>query len=135
MLDNISQNKAEVKRRLKHLLFVIAFFLVFLILYYVLYTYFPKYCLKCVFYEVTSLKCPGCGITRMLSSFLNFKINKGLQYNYFLGITLPFVGIMILYNCYVYVLGKKFNKYFNCVCIGYLILLVLWGLLRNVFFI
>ena len=120
-----------MKKRLKNLFFVGIILLVVLISYYFFYTFFPRFALRCIFYEITSLKCPGCGITKMLASFMRFDLVKGIKYNYFLAFTFPFILWIIGYSCYLYVVDKKSGKIFNISCYVYVGLLVVWAFVRN----
>jgi len=122
----------ENKKRVKNLFFVMFILLVVLIAYYFLCIYFPKYTIKCFFNEITGLNCPGCGITRMLSSFIQFKFIQGIKFNYFLALTLPIVGGILIYSCYLYVKGKKSGKVFNIICYIYLFMLLSWWIVRNI---
>lgn len=40
--------------------------------------------LKCPFWVLTGLECPGCGSQRAIHCFLNGRIWEGIQYNYIL---------------------------------------------------
>lgn len=126
----VLENK-EIKKRVKNLFFV--GFILFLVLlgYYFWYINFPKLALKCIFYEITGLHCPGCGITRMLASFLRFDFVKGIKYNIFLGVTLPFIVGIIIYSCYLYIVDKKSGKGFNIICYVYVVMLIVWSVVRN----
>lgn len=121
----------EKKKRLKNLFFVAAALFAVAVGYYLLYIYFPVVIFRCVFHEITGLNCPGCGITRMIYSFFKLKFVEGIQYNIFLGVTFPFIFYVIGYECYLYLGGKKSNKAFNVICCVYVVMLVLWGFVRN----
>ena len=122
----------DVKERAKTLSFILTSLLIILFLYY-LFVRFTGIKLPCVFYELTHLQCPGCGITRMLTQFLQFNFVKGIKFNYFLGFTLPIVVFMIGYMSYTYILNKTYSKWFNTFITIYLICLLSWGILRNIF--
>ena len=112
-------------------------FLNFLLLFVILISYyfivrFTAFKIPCLFFEITGLSCPGCGITRMLTQFLQFKFDKGVAFNYFLGFTLPVVVFIILMMSYYYIYNKKYSKWFNALLFVYLIALILWGIVRNI---
>jgi len=122
----------EIKRRIRKVAIVGSAIIGLLIAYYFLFSYFPKLAPKCLFFELTGFSCPGCGISRMLYKFLDFKFVEGMRFNYFLAITMPFVLFIIVYSVYLYVKNKKANKVFNVCCIVYLFLLIVWGIVRNI---
>ena len=122
----------EKKKRLKNLFFVAIILVIVAIAYYFLYKNFPQLALKCAFYEVSGFKCPGCGVTHMLVHFIELDFVKGIEHNVFLGATFPFVGYVIAYSCYLYVMDKKGSKVFNVSCIVYVIMLFVWGIVRNI---
>jgi len=122
----------ELKKRIKTLFFIVISVVFILIGYYFLYIYAPKFTLKCVFYELVSLKCPGCGITKMLVSFSRFRFIEGIKYNMFLGVTFPFVLWIFVYSGYLYIVDKKNGKVFDVSCFIYVLLLLAWGIIRNI---
>jgi hypothetical protein len=122
----------ENKKRLKNLFFVISILMVIAIGYYILYVNYPSFVVKCMFKQMTGFKCPGCGVTRMLVNFMEFDFMDGVKYNIFLAATLPFVVYIIVYSAYLYLVDKKGNKVFNVSCYVYAVLLVVWGIVRNI---
>lgn len=89
--------------------------------------------LPCVFYEVTGFKCPGCGITRALAALLHLDFATAWKEN-------PFAYPIILYGAAIY--GYSAWSYIRTgqyrvaipwegVSIFFLVLLILWGILRN----
>lgn len=75
----------------------------------------------CWFFNLTGLKCSACGGCHMVLALLNFNIQEAFRYNVFLFTTfIPFTLTWLLHK-------KK-----DFVVITYGILLLLWGVIRNV---
>lgn len=86
--------------------------------------------IPCLFYKVFHLKCPGCGITRMVIHLSKFEWKEAMQDNYFLF----FAGPVILYLCCFDFFGKKTkkkSKWFNVVAVICLIMAIVWMIVRN----
>ena len=122
----------DTKRRIKKLLFSLIGVFCVLVIYLLLYLYFPKYTLRCAFHSLTGLNCPGCGISRMLVSFVNLDFANGIKYNIFLGSTFPLLLGIIAYYCYSYVSKKKI-KWIEVIAFIYVVLLIIWGIVRNIY--
>ena len=127
MEDNI-----EVKGRIRKVVIGSCVVICLLVIYYFLFSYFPKLAPKCLFFELVGFNCPGCGISRMLSNFIKLNFIDGIKFNYFLAFTMPFVLFAIAYSVYLYLINKKANKVFNVCCFVYLVLLIIWGFVRNI---
>lgn len=121
----------ETNKRLKHLFFVLGGVVLFLLIYVFLYLNFPTLTFRCAFHYITGLNCPGCGISRMLVSFVHLEFKKGINYNLFLGYTLPILLMGFIYYSYSYVTKKKI-KTLEITFLIYLILLIIWGFIRNI---
>lgn len=121
----------DFKKRVKSFFFTLSIVLAILVSYYLI-VRFTSFRIPCVFHLITKLNCPGCGITRMLTRFLQFKISEGIKYNYFLGYTLPIVILMISMMSYYYLYNKKYDKWFKILSLIYLCLLLAWGVIRNI---
>lgn len=91
--------------------------------------------IPCLFYKVTGLKCPGCGITHMCVALLYFDFSTAFHSNQVLFVTLPFAGILFLWHILEYVKKGiwKLNKVENILCYLYIVVLVGFGILRNFF--
>ena len=90
--------------------------------------------IPCIFYELTGLKCPGCGITRMIVSIARFNFTDAFRYNPFLFITGPFILIYLAISEAKYVLygNRKMGKWEIFILIE-LILAIAYGVLRNIY--
>ena len=122
----------NMKKRVVNLFFVAIILVVLFVVYYYFCEMFPNLSLKCLFFELTGLQCPGCGVTRMLFSFFELEFLRGVQYNYFLAFSSPVLMGILGYFGYTYICDKKTNKFFDIVCFVYILLLIVWGILRNI---
>lgn len=48
---------------------------------------------KCPFKLMTGLDCPACGIQRFIHTLLHGEFARAIQYNYYLGYTLPYISL------------------------------------------
>ena len=124
---------AETKKRLKKTLIKYAIFLGIGIAY-LIFTLITGFGIPCIFNKITGLKCPGCGISRMFISLATFNIADAFKHNPFLFITGPFVLIYLIFNDVKYVkyANRKMGKWEIFMWIE-LILLIAYGILRNIF--
>lgn len=112
----------------KRIFYLILFSVIILFLYII---HFP---LRCPFYEITKLYCPGCGITRCIISLFHFEFYQAFRYNPLIFILLPVLIPYMIYLLIVYVFDledyivKKIPSY---VWVILLIITILFGILRN----
>lgn len=91
------------------------------------------YSIPCPFHYVTGLKCPGCGITRMIISLAHLDFKRAFYYNPFLFVTGPlllyFFFKNMLYSCGI----TKWNitKKDNIILYIYTAMLIIFGIVRN----
>ena len=85
-------------KRLIIFFILISFFLLIILL---------KFNIPCIFKELFSISCPGCGLTRSIFALLNFSLGKSLYYN-ILGLPL-FLVLFITYILIVVDIIKKEN--------------------------
>lgn len=88
--------------------------------------------IPCVFNRITKLRCPGCGVSRMLLSLWEFDVKSAIKYNYFLFLASPAFAYIIIAAIFNYVTNKKPSKCFNTVVYILLLLCFVWFVLRNV---
>ena len=115
------------KRELK-----IALILLGLGLGYYIFTEITHLYIPCVFHIVTGLYCPGCGVTRFAVSLLHFDFRSAASQNLALAGLLPF---WLIYGAFYIFLPEKLGdrtKPFKILTIGSVVLLVVFGILRNI---
>ena len=61
--------------------------------------------IPCVFYELTGLYCPGCGVTRMIFSLLKLDFYQAFRYNILVFLFIPFILV-----CVIDFIIKKLNN-------------------------
>lgn len=93
-------------------------------------TWFPK----CIFLQLTGLKCPGCGSQRVVHSLLNLNIHNAFEANAFLVLSLPYIAALLA----SIPLKSRFPKFYNAlnsvlVIITICILVIIWWITRNIF--
>ena len=88
--------------------------------------------IPCIFYELTGLSCPGCGITRMFSSLALLDFSSAFAYNGFMLVSLPFVAGLIAFLEIRYVTrGKTSPKLFLPVAVLWAVGAVAFAAVRN----
>lgn len=93
-------------------------------------SWFPK----CIFLQLTGLKCPGCGSQRVVHNLLNLNIHKAFEANAFLVLCLPYIAALLA----SIPLKSRFPKFYNAlnsvqVIITIGILVIIWWITRNIF--
>ncbi len=92
--------------------------------------------IPCIFHVVTGFKCPGCGVSRMLMALLQLDLKGAFLENRVLFVMLPLLDIIIVRAAYLYVTQKKPGKIAAAITrILYpalIVILLLWGVLRNI---
>ena len=93
-------------------------------------TWFPK----CIFLQLTGLKCPGCGSQRVVHNLLNLNIHKAFEANAFLVLSLHYNAALLA----SIPLKSRFPKFYNAlnslpVIITICILVIIWWITRNFF--
>jgi len=90
-----------------------------------------KIAIACVFYEITGLYCPGCGITRSILSLIDGNIYQAFRYNPIIFIDIPLIIITSIID-FIYKDNKKVKKVTNVIYIMLLIITLVFGVLRNI---
>ena len=101
--------------------------------YYALLVYF-QVGIPCIFYKVTGLMCPGCGVTRMVRSIIALDFSSAFHYNPVVFVTSPillyFVGKS--YLCWLFNKKQKERLWEKVLLYLVIVLLLGYGILRNI---
>ena len=89
---------------------------------------------KCLFLQLTGMKCPGCGSQRVVHNLLNLNIHKAFEANAFLVLALPYIIVLLV----SIPLRSRFPRFYNTlnsvpVIITIGILVITWWIIRNIF--
>ena len=101
----------------------------------IIYYFFIKYSPivpKCYFYEITGLRCPACGVTRMIISAIHLRFRDAFNYNPYLFISSPFMLGEIIYLLYLNEAKLPMNKVNKIILYIWLGLLIVFGIIRNI---
>ena len=101
------------------------------IVYYFVVTYTP-FAMRCYLHDLFGIQCPACGMTRMLLSASRLDLNKAFHYNIFMFISFPFIVGEIIYMFYLNESRKKMNKVNKIIVRGWIIMFIVWGIVRNI---
>ncbi len=90
---------------------------------------------KCPVNMILGIQCPGCGIQRAVHTFLHGYYKESLEYNYFLIISIPYLGLILISN-----LGGKGTikkrlqtiAYNNYIRNTFIFISISWFILRNI---
>lgn len=90
--------------------------------------------IPCVFQEITGLKCPGCGVTKMCSYLLALDFYSAFWANPCLFILLPVILYFLAKEIYCYIRygSTKFKKAENVVLVIVIIILLAFAVFRNI---
>ncbi len=87
--------------------------------------------IPCIFYEVTGLYCPGCGITRLCVSLFEGDLYQAFRYNPIIFIDVPIIFILFVLD--ILLKDKKIiKKITNVLIIILIVITVIFGVLRNI---
>ncbi|MEE3468267.1 MAG: DUF2752 domain-containing protein [Eubacterium sp.] len=89
--------------------------------------------IPCVFFEVTGLRCPGCGVTHMMLSLIQLDFDGAFHANQALFILLPFFvffGIKITIR-YIRTGSLRLTNAEKIICFIVIVLLLIFAILRN----
>lgn len=87
--------------------------------------------IPCVFYEITGLYCPGCGITRLCLSLFEGDIYQAFRYNPIIFINLPILFILFVLNIFLKK-NKNIKKITDVIIIFLATITIIFGVIRNI---
>lgn len=119
-MDNQNVNKSNINNFLSMTIIILILLILFL-----------TQNLQCVFYNITGLFCPGCGVTRMVLSLLRLDFYQAFRYNPLIFILLILSMFYIIYSLIRY---KKIVKLNNKLLVLLTVLVVIYWILRNTFY-
>lgn len=87
---------------------------------------------RCILHTLTGLDCPGCGAQRMAFALLHGRLSEAFAANPFLLCSLPLLLLYIIVSLWPQRLPRLYHFLMHPYTIStYLILLLLWGVIRN----
>ncbi len=91
--------------------------------------------IPCVFYEITGFKCPSCGVTRMVTALIFGNVHEAFLYNRLMFVLLPLFGVYFVRFSISYIKNQKIvlYKWDNVLIILLIIILVIFGIVRNIY--
>lgn len=87
--------------------------------------------IPCVFYEITGLYCPGCGITRLCLSLFEGDVYQAFRYNPIIFIDLPILFILFVLNIF-FKNNKNIKKITDVIIIFLATITIIFGVIRNI---
>lgn len=87
--------------------------------------------IPCVFYEITGLYCPGCGITRLCLSLFEGDVYQAFRYNPIIFIDLPISFILFVLNIF-FKNNKNIKKITDVIIIFLATITIIFGVIRNI---
>ena len=132
-IKQLQENNPEFNARLKKTVikYSVILFIGFSYLIFVLCTGIR---IPCLFYEITGLKCPGCGISRMFVSLAKLDFAAAFKFNPFALITGPFVLLYFVLNEIEYVKnGNGRREKLKVFIYPELVAALIYAVIRNIF--
>lgn len=121
-------------RRSFIIVIAIAVLMLFAFLYYVLDPSASSLFPRCIFLETTGYKCPGCGSQRAIHALLHGDVVGAFRYNAFLLIGIPWIGLCLFAESRRTRNPRLYVRLNAPLLIWlFLIMVLLWWLLRNIF--
>lgn len=88
--------------------------------------------LRCIFRDVTSLRCPGCGNTNALLTLISGNFLSPMEFNLMFYPELIIILFVLIYIPFIFITQEQMPRHISIVIIIAFILFVLWGIIRNI---
>lgn len=90
--------------------------------------------IPCLFRRITGLLCPGCGNSRAALALLRLDLAAALEYNLLFPLEFAYLLWVAACSSRAYLKGKPFtyNPPAPALDIALLVIILLWGILRNI---
>jgi len=123
----------DLHKRIKKVLTVSILLLTVGVIYTIV-CFYTSFRVPCVFYLVTGLKCPGCGVTGMCLSLLKFDFQSAFLYNRVLFFMSPVGAVIAIHYIYRYIKygDRMLTKPSRAVVIAMIIILLIFTVVRNI---
>ena len=113
---------------------IVALLLVFGLIYYALDPASSQLFPQCIFLSLTGYKCPGCGSQRAIHALLNGDVVGAFRYNALLLIAVPWIALCLFAEAQRTRRPRLYARLNPPLLIWlFLIMVILWWLLRNIF--
>ena len=111
---------------------ILSIILILILAIFVLLDIFEVIGLKCPFYELLHIYCPGCGTTRMIRSLMHFEFYQAFRYNPLVfGLLFAFLGLIIAEIVY-FIRNKKIFNISTKIYVILLVIILIYWILRNI---
>lgn len=88
--------------------------------------------LRCFFRDFTGLRCPGCGNTNGVLAVFSGDLLKPMEYNLLFYPEMALLIFILFYLPYLYVYDRPMSKFVSAVLVIFAIILIVWGIVRNI---
>jgi hypothetical protein len=102
---------------------------------YIILHYTTGFSISCPLHSFTGFNCPGCGLSRMILNILKLNFSDAFRCNPVIFCLLPVFGVFLALHLYKYIRygDSSFKKWENVVFCSIAAVLVIFGVVRNVF--
>lgn len=87
--------------------------------------------IPCMFRLITGFKCPGCGITTMITALASLDFEAAFNANPFLFVTAPLLCGELIYRLYARYMNREISRIHDTAVICYAAALCVFGVVRN----